>query len=63
VDALPRAVEDLVELLASLPWVLNEKRILERAGLAAVQPLFHAAPEEPAALAAWVGQARAALGL
>jgi hypothetical protein len=46
-------------------WVLNEKRLLERAGLAAaLQPLFGAeAPPGPEAAPAWVERVRAALGI
>ncbi|MET0390486.1 MAG: nucleotidyltransferase domain-containing protein, partial [Polyangiales bacterium] len=35
-------------------WVLNEKGLLARAGLAALQQRLHALPREPADLSAWV---------
>lgn len=35
-------------------WVCNEKRLIEAAGLTAVQPLFAEIPSEPARLVAWV---------
>jgi hypothetical protein len=46
-------------------WVLNEKRLLERAGVAAaLQPLFGPeAPPAPAAAPAWVARVRSALGI
>jgi hypothetical protein len=41
-------------LCAAGIWALNEKRILERAGLERVQAQFGAVPQEPAGLRAWV---------
>lgn len=48
-------------LCASRTWVLNEKRILERAGLARVHALFGAIPQDPAGLRRWVERVHAAL--
>jgi hypothetical protein len=42
-------------------WVLNEKRLVERAGLGAVQKAFAAVPTESSALAAWVERVEATL--
>lgn len=42
-------------------WVLNEKRIVERAGLERVQPLFRQVPGNDALLG-WVADVEAALG-
>jgi hypothetical protein len=42
-------------------WVLNEKRIVERAGLAALHTLFAEVPADPAALPGWVARLRGAL--
>jgi hypothetical protein len=44
-------------------WVLNEKRLVERAGLARVQPLFREVPKADAgdALLDWVAHVEAAL--
>jgi MoxR-like ATPase len=41
-------------------WVLNEKRIIERAGLERVQPLFRKVPGNDALLG-WVADIEAAL--
>lgn len=41
-------------LCEQLAWVLNEKRILERAGLAGLHGLFAAIPAAPSELSAWV---------
>lgn len=48
-------------LCAAGIWVLNEKRILERAGLRQVHALFGAVPQEPAGLRAWVERVEAVL--
>ncbi len=48
-------------LCASRTWVLNEKRILERAGLDDLQAMFAAAPREATALTAWVERVAARL--
>jgi hypothetical protein len=48
-------------LCAARTWVLNEKRILERAGLGALQARFCAIPQDPAGLRAWVERVRAML--
>jgi hypothetical protein len=42
-------------------WVLNEKRILERAGLAALHGFFTQVPRDPPALACWVARLRGVL--
>lgn len=61
-QAAKAAIERAHELLcASRTWTLNEKRLLERAGLAGVHALFAAIPQEPAALRRWVERVRAAL--
>jgi hypothetical protein len=44
-------------------WVLNEKRLVERAGLAEVQPLLAAPGAASAELAATVGALAGALGI
>jgi hypothetical protein len=43
-------------------WVLNEKRIVERAGLGDLHRLFAAVPAAPADLPGWVGRVGTALG-
>ena len=43
-------------------WVLNEKTLVERAGLAGVHPWFTRVPASPDALVEWVGGIRTALG-
>lgn len=48
-------------LCARREWVLNEKRIVERAGLTEVPRVFAGAPEEARALVEWVGRIGAAL--
>ena len=48
-------------LCAAGTWVLNEKRIVERAGLSEVHPLFAAVPQEAAGLRAWVERVEAVL--
>lgn len=48
-------------LCASGTWVLNEKRILERAGLAGVHAQFAAIPQDAAGLRAWVERVEAPL--
>lgn len=42
-------------------WVLNEKRIIERAGLAALHERLTAVPRAPDALVAWVAELERAL--
>jgi hypothetical protein len=42
-------------------WVLNEKTLAERAGLAALHERFTRIPAGPAALVEWVGGLRRAL--
>ncbi len=65
--ALGQAAKAAVELAhallcASCSWVLNEKRILERAGLGDLQDAFAAAPRGARELTAWVEGVRARLG-
>jgi hypothetical protein len=48
-------------LCARGEWVLNEKRIVERAGLGAMQVLMASAPREPGALGRWIEAVEAAL--
>lgn len=43
-------------------WVCNEKRLIEAAGLSAVQALFTQVPTEPDALDAWINQVARHLG-
>jgi hypothetical protein len=43
-------------------WVLNEKRLVDTAGLAPVHALFTHLPPDPAALARWVESVARALG-
>jgi hypothetical protein len=64
--AVGQAAKAIVEqahavLCARRVWVLNEKRIVEQAGLGAVQRLFLGIPAEPAELCAWVARVAAAL--
>jgi hypothetical protein len=44
-------------------WVCNEKRLIEAAGLAELQPLFAQVPSEPASLVAWVDLVADRLGV
>jgi predicted nucleotidyltransferase len=61
-QAAKAAIERAHELLcARRTWALNEKRILERAGLAHLHRLFAAIPQDAAGLGAWVREIRAAL--
>jgi hypothetical protein len=71
VGAVAQASKAVIErahavLAAKRAWVFNEKRIVDRAGLAAVHALFAAvpggAPGEEGALATWVEQIARALG-
>jgi hypothetical protein len=48
-------------LCASARWILNEKGIVDQAGLAAVQTLFRSVPTDPAALPGWVEAVRVSL--
>ena len=45
------------------PWVCNEKRLIEAAGLTGVQPLFGQIPSEPAGLVRWVDLVAGRLGV
>jgi predicted nucleotidyltransferase len=61
VGAAGQAARAIVEeaharLCARREWVLNEKRILQRAGLSEVQRIFAGVPEAPGALTDWVGR-------
>jgi hypothetical protein len=67
VGAMGQAAKATIEkahavLAEKRTWVLNEKRILERAGLAGVHALFSKAPRSEE-LAGWVSTVRAALGV
>jgi hypothetical protein len=44
-------------------WVCNEKRLIDAAGLAGVQPLFAEIPSEPAGLLLWVDLIAGQLGV
>ena len=44
-------------------WVCNEKRLIEAAGLAGVQPLFGQMPSDPAGLVRWVDLVAGRLGV
>lgn len=44
-------------------WVCNEKRLIEAAGLTAVQPLFGQIPSDPAGLVRWVDLVASRLGV
>jgi nucleotidyltransferase-like protein len=66
VGALGQAARATIEeaharLCAARSWVLNEKRIVERAGLADVASLFGSAPADAIGLAAWVERVADAL--
>ncbi|HEY0096858.1 MAG TPA: hypothetical protein VGB96_21200, partial [Archangium sp.] len=62
-QAAKAAIEKAHAVLAEQhTWVLNEKRILERAGLAGVHALFTQAPRREE-LVGWVSTVRAALGV
>lgn len=61
-QAAKAAVESAhARLCSARAWVLNEKRILERAGLEDVQPLFGAAPRGARELVRWVESVRSRL--
>jgi predicted nucleotidyltransferase len=62
-QAAKAAIEKAHAVLAEQrTWVLNEKRILERAGLAGLHALFSEAPQREQ-LVGWVSAVRAALGV
>jgi hypothetical protein len=62
-QAAKAAIERAHAVLAEKrTWVLNEKRILERAGLAGLHALFSEAPRREE-LVGWVSTVRAALGV
>jgi predicted nucleotidyltransferase len=61
VGAAGQAARAVVEeaharLCAQRRWVLNEKRMIERAGLGGAQRVFTGVPEAPDALAEWVAR-------
>jgi hypothetical protein len=66
VSAIGQVAREIIEeahaiLCERREWVLNEKRIVERAGLRAMHALLVAAPRERAALTDWVESVGAAL--
>lgn len=48
-------------LCGSFEWVLNEKRIVERADLGTMHAMLLDVPREPRALLGWVSSVEAAL--
>ncbi len=62
-QAAKAAIEKAHEVLAEQrTWVVNDKRILERAGLTGLHALFSQAPRQEE-LVGWVSTVRAALGV
>jgi hypothetical protein len=62
-QAAKAAMEEAHALLCQrAQWVLNEKRLIERAGLAGLQALFTHVPNAPAELASWVDGVARELG-
>ena len=67
VGAVGQAAKAVLEaaharLCASGRWVLNEKRLVEIAGLSRVQACFGAVPSGPEALVSWIDRLQSDLG-
>jgi len=65
--AVGQAAKAVIETAHALacrrgPWLLNEKRIVERTGLADLHARFADVPTSPSELVAWVDGLRAAIG-
>jgi hypothetical protein len=68
VGAIGQAAKAVMEeghavLCARGQWICNEKRLIDAAGLGAIQRHFDAIPGEPAALLTWIDRLAAALGV